>query len=96
MTELTLVSKHERPLKPLVEAALANELRLVQAGIQRAEQRLSEFETQYGLSTAEFLRNFENNELEETLELDEWVGEHRMLERLREKADTLREIQFAD
>jgi len=28
--------------------------------------------------------------------LTEWVGEYRLLERLREKADTLQGIQFAN
>lgn len=37
MTELTLISTNQRPLKPLVEAALANELRLLEAGIRRTE-----------------------------------------------------------
>ena len=95
MTELTLVSTGPHPLKPLVEAALANELRLLEAAIRRTEQRLREFETKYQLSTDEFIRRFEGDELEETLELAEWVGEYRLLERLREKADTLREIQVA-
>jgi hypothetical protein len=29
------------------------------------------------------------------LEFAEWIGEHRLLTRLREKAETVREIQFA-
>jgi NTP pyrophosphatase (non-canonical NTP hydrolase) len=41
----------------------------------------------------EFVRRYERNELEETLEFVEWIGEYRLLERLREKADVLREIQ---
>jgi len=80
----------------LVEAALANELRLLEAAIRRTEERLREFEAKYQLSTEEFIRRFERDEFEETLEFAEWIGEYRMLERLREKADTLREIQFAD
>jgi phage shock protein A len=96
MTELTLISPHRRPLQPLVEAALRNELRLLEANIQRTEQRLQEFEHRHGLSTAEFISQYENDELAETLELAEWIGEHRLLERLQEKADVLREIRFAN
>ena len=44
MTDIRLISKRKRQLKPLVEAALANELRLLEAGIRQAEQRLQEFE----------------------------------------------------
>lgn len=96
MAELTLISPRKRQLKPLVEAALYNELRLLEAGIRRTKQKLQEFEIQYGLPSAEFIRRYEQDELEETLEFAEWVGEYRLLERLREKADTLREIQFAN
>jgi len=44
MTDLRLVSTRKRQLKPLVEAAIANELRLLEAGVRRTEQRLLEFE----------------------------------------------------
>lgn len=96
MAELTLVSTRQRLLKPLVEAALANELRLLEAAIRRTEQRLREFEARYQLPTDEFIRRFEDDEFEETLELAEWIGEYRLLERLRDKADALRGIEFAD
>jgi hypothetical protein len=96
MTELTLRSTRPHSLRPLVEAALQNELRLLQVGIRRSQQKLQELEARYGFSTEEFLQNYENNELDETLEFAEWIGEHRLLERLQEKVQTLREVQFAD
>jgi hypothetical protein len=94
MAELILVSPSQRPWQPLVEGALQNELRLLEAGIQRSEQRLQEFEIRYGLSTADFIQRYENDELKETLEFAEWIGEYRLKERLLEKADILRAIRF--
>ena len=94
MAVLTIISPRQRPLQSLVEAALQNELRILQTGIRRTEQRLRSFEMKYGLSSNEFLRRYENDELQETLDFDEWVGEYRLLERLREKADTLQEVYF--
>ena len=94
MSELTLVSVNERPLKPLVQAALENELRFLEAGIRRTEKRLSLFEIKYRLPTTEFIRKYENDELEENLEFAEWVGEQRMLARLREKKETLKGVRF--
>lgn len=96
MAELTLISTTQRPLKPLIEAALANELRLLEAGIRRTEQRIHQFETKHKLTTAEFIYRYENNELEESLEFAEWIGEYRLLQRLQEKADILQGIQFAN
>lgn len=96
MTVLTLTSAKSHPLRPLVEAALENQLRLLHAGIARTEERLRSFEEAYGLSSPEFIRRYENDELPETLSIDEWVGEYRMLMRLRDKAETLQGIRFAD
>ena len=96
MAVLTIISPRQRPLQSLVEAALQNELRILQTGIRRTEQRLRTFEMKYGLSSNEFLRRYENDELQETLDFAEWVGEYRLLERLREKADTLQEVYFAN
>ena len=96
MAELTLVSPSQHPLQPFVEGALQNELRLLEVGIRRSAQRLQELEIRYGLSTADFIQRYENDELEETLEFAEWIGEYRLKERLLEKADILRAIRFAN
>lgn len=95
MTELKLISQHPN-LRSLIETAIAESLSSVEAGIQRTQARLQAFEAQYQFSTEEFLRRYENDELQETLELDEWIGESRLLKRLQEKATRLREVEFAD
>lgn len=77
MAELVLTSPGEHSLRSLVEAALHNELRLLQAGIHRTEQRLQAFEAQYSMSSAAFVQRYENDELQETLDFAEWVGEYR-------------------
>ena len=56
--------------------------------------RLQRFETENGMSSAEFLRRYENDELPESLDYAEWIGEYRILTRLREKANAYREITF--
>jgi hypothetical protein len=96
MADLRLVSTRKCQLKPLVEGALSNELRLLEAGIRRTEQRLLEFEEKYHLGTQEFISRYENDKMEETTNFDEWIGEFRLLTRLLEKADTLRGIRFAN
>jgi hypothetical protein len=96
MIEVTVFSPSDRPLKPLIEAALQHELHLLEAGIRRTEERLQAFETRYRLRTDELLHRYERHELAETLDLAEWIGEYRLLERLREKAETLREARIAD
>ena len=48
------------------------------------------------MSTAEFVERYENNELEETLEDAEWIGENRLRQHLLKKAESLRAIRFAN
>ena len=96
MNQLTLTTTDQRPLRPLIEAALNNELRLLEAAIQQTEGRIRRFEAAHGMRSAEFVQRYENDELPETLELADWIGEYRLLSRLREKADVYREISFVN
>ena len=96
MTQLTVTSSGAHPLKSLVESAIQNELRIVEAGIQRTEQRLGDFESRYGMSTQEFLHRGETGDVPETLDFAEWEGEWRLIERLREKATTLQTLHIAN
>ncbi len=57
MNELRLVSKSEHQLKPIIEAALENELRLIEAGIKQTEQHLKKFEDKYQLNTRDFIKH---------------------------------------
>jgi len=66
MHELKLVSKAEHVLKPIVEAALENELRLIEAGIRQTEQHLKKFEEKYQLNSQDFVTNYENDQFEES------------------------------
>ncbi len=95
MHELKLVSESKRQLKPIVEAALENELRLIEVGIRQTEQCLKKFEEKYRIKTTDFIIDYEDDKQEETMDFIEWIGEFRLLERLKEKADTLRSIRFA-
>jgi hypothetical protein len=96
MTQPVLTSSKNRSLRPLVEAALRNELRILQAGIRRTAQRLESFEEQYDLPSAVFIKRYEIDEFQETLDFAEWIGEYRLPERLREKTDTLESVHTAD
>ena len=96
MAELTLISSYKQSLRPLISAALGNEVRLLESGIRRTKQRLDEYEAKHKLSTREFIQRFETNEFDETLDLIEWIGEYRMLERLQEKRNILEGIEFAN
>ena len=94
MHKIKLVSKSKHQLKPIVEAALTNELRLIEVGIRKSKQILKKYEDKYQLKTQDFIADYENDKMDETMDFIEWIGEFRMFERLNEKADTLRSIRF--
>lgn len=96
MTTLTLVSPQPYPLQPLVESALANEMRLLEMALRQTNERLRAFETQYHLTTAEFVARYAADQVEETLDTIEWLGEHRMSKRIQQKLDALRGVKFAN
>ena len=96
MNKLTLTSKHTDSVKPVIEGVLSEALRSTEEGIRRTLQRLQDFEQQHQFSTTEFIQRYTNDEFTETPDLDEWIGESRMLERLQDKAEKLRSIEFAN
>ncbi|MFM7437887.1 MAG: hypothetical protein ACKO2V_04690 [Snowella sp.] len=55
MNELKLISKHPDSLKQIIQSALSERLHSIETGIKRTEERLQQFETQYQLSTDQFI-----------------------------------------
>lgn len=96
MPELRLVFSGKRNIKPIVEAALQNELRLLEAGIRKTRKNLKRFETKYKMDTNRFISDYENGKVSENLDFAEWIGEFRMLERLSDKSEALKSIHIED
>ncbi|MFB2972109.1 hypothetical protein ACE1CD_24380 [Aerosakkonema sp. BLCC-F183] len=98
MAELKIICEYPDSLKQFIEEALSKRIASLKDGIQRTEERLQEFESKYQMSTEEFLRRFENDELQHRLdmEFDEWVGESRMLKMLDDKVNKLRVVEFVN
>ncbi|NEP86348.1 MAG: hypothetical protein F6K18_05665 [Okeania sp. SIO2C2] len=96
MPELKIKCQNPESLKIFFQDMVKKELSLISSSIKRTEKRLLEFEAKYHLSTNEFLQKYENDEFEETLELDEWIGESIMLERLRKELEIYKGVDFAD
>ena len=94
--ELKIRCSDPDALRIFIERAVAERLGSLSDGIRQTENRLQEFEVKYRQSTEEFLRRFNNDELQHTFDFDEWIGESRMLKRLRAKAERLRGIEFVD
>jgi hypothetical protein len=96
MAEIKLRSKDINSLKKVIKDALAERLKEVTIGIKRTQERIDYFENKYQMQTQDFLKRFENNELNHTLDFDEWMGEVWMLKTLLEDQTEIEEIEFVD
>ncbi len=98
MAELKIICNYPDSLRQFIEIALERELRVLSDGIYKTEERLHQFEVKYQLSTEEFIRRFENDEIQHRLdmEFDEWIGESWMLKNLWERVDRLKGVEFVN
>jgi hypothetical protein len=94
MSQITLISRGDVPIKPLVESALRSEMKMLEIGLKRTEERIRTFEERFGMTSDEFYRRLCGDELEETLDFIEWAGEYKTLALLREKYQALKEIEI--
>ena len=61
----------------------------LETGLRVTADRLRGFEAQYGITTAEFVARYADDQIEETLETIEWLGEYRLAVNIRQKLDAL-------
>lgn len=95
MTELTIKSDQAEAVKSELQSALDGQRRMIQDSIKRTETNLMAFEEKYGFNTSELLRRESDGSLnDDNLELIEWVGEVKVLERLRSELELLKEIRI--
>jgi hypothetical protein len=93
--EITIKSDSSVNLKPLIEAAIRGELKVLTHGIKRTRAKLAEFEQQFGMSSDEFEQKFANAELNESLDFIEWFGEIKTLRLLSQQQNALEQAEIA-
>ena len=96
MNVLKLRSSHPESIKEMIESDLTKRLQSIEAAIQTTHQKLTQFETQYHWSTENFINLFTNDQLQHSLDFDEWLGEAWMLKKLQQKQAIIKEIEFVD
>jgi hypothetical protein len=57
LQEVVIKANSNEEIKPLVEAAIRNQLKALQHGITRTRERILEFEKRMGMSSDEFEKN---------------------------------------
>ncbi|MGH2522740.1 MAG: hypothetical protein ACRDH2_09590 [Anaerolineales bacterium] len=91
---VTVTSETAEDLKFLIKAAIRSELRMLEHGIRRTRERLAQFEAQFGMTSAEFERRFDGQDLKETLDFLDWWMEVEALRRLEGKYQALRDVHI--
>jgi hypothetical protein len=92
--QITLTTDAAVALKPLIEAAIRSELRMLELGLERTRQRLRLFEDRYDLPSEEFRRRFEAGEVTDSLDFVEWAGEIKTYQLLEAQRQALQKVQL--
>ena len=93
---LKLRSSQPASLKEMIQNDLSQRLQNLETGLQQTQTRLQQFETQYQWSTEKFIELFTSDQLQHSMDFDEWLGEVWMLEKLQQKIAIIKEIEFVD
>jgi len=91
---LTIFCSDTELMQGFIACAIEQSVGQLLVSIPRLEQEIQEFETKYGMSSAEFLRRYREDEIPETLETIDWCFSCRQHEYLCHKLQLLREASF--
>lgn len=94
LQEVTIKANAEESIKPLVEAAIRNQLKSLQHGITRTKERIAEIEKRAGVSSKEFEEKLKAGKIEETMETIDWNMELAALRLLEGQYQSLREAKI--
>jgi len=94
LQEIVIKTNADESIKPLVEAAIRNQLKSLQHGITRTKERIAEFEKRAGVSSKEFEEKLKAGAIEETLETIDWNMELTALRLLERQYQSLHEAKI--
>jgi hypothetical protein len=94
LQEIVIKTNASESLKPLVEAAIRNQIKVLRHGVQRTKERIAEFEKRAGMSSAEFEQKFQADQIAETIETIDWNMELAALRLLESQYQSLSEAKI--
>lgn len=93
MTQIIVSSPSASHVRPLIQAALDHEIRLLQMGIEKTKRRLCRFEELFKMETLRFCQSFQTGDMGDEMEYMKWAGEYETLLQLEEDFAQIRGIQ---
>ncbi len=94
LQQMKITTDDRATLKPLLESAIENEKKMILLGLERTHKRLAQFEHEYKMTSAEFVRRLNSLELSETIEFSEWRMEIGMLDLLERQYNILKDARL--
>ena len=93
--EITVKANAHEDLKPLVAAAIRNQLKILEKDIASSQERINVFERRAGMTSSEFEHKLAKHEIEETLDTLDWTMELASLRLLQGKYKSLCEAELS-
>lgn len=72
LQEVVIKTDANESLKPILEVAIRSQLNALKHSIQRTKERMAEFEKRAGMSSTEFEKKLQTEEIDETIETIDW------------------------
>lgn len=94
LQEVVIKTNANESLKPLLEVAIQNQLKALQHGIQRTKEKVAEFEKHAGMSSSDFEKKLQSEEIDETIETIDWNMELAALRLLEGQYQSLSEAKI--
>ncbi len=90
LEQLYRTGYHSETIDASIDKLVGIERTRVEQEMARLEEKLHKFEDQYRLSSAEFLRQFQNGELGDEADFFEWSAFYQMWLSVRKQLDLLK------
>lgn len=96
MIQVTIQPKDKFPLvHSLLSDAIQRQSQLLKQSLERTTQILKKFETQYGITSDEFFRLYQDGKSDDRNDFIDWAGEYQIFQSLYDQIRCLEEIEFA-
>lgn len=94
MVRVTIEPQAATNVKVLIQAAVDNQLRIIEFGIARTKAKLQELENRFEMDSEDFYQQFSQGKLGDDMEYIRWAGEYETLDELQRDYDDLRNTQL--
>ena len=97
MTTIYIDAAKHGATQQLVKSAIDSEIARLELALMTARRRLLSFEERYGVTSDHFIAILAAEDLEgKDDEYVQWAGEYELWQRLQQKLDQLRQIEYRD